>query len=210
LRFNKQINKLLSLTVGLIRLVPAPNLNLLCFLLRLHIFLLHAPFPLLYFLLSLFLFLFSFLCLLFSITSLKGIVTSPLNYYQILHSHTTFTQFLHSLLIDITFSHHDSLGGSNFSVVAITGGCIGGAFLILGAGFAYFYGVKGKKKLKKYPSARSTSNNESGGELAFGCILTPTLSTVDMTLPPEQPKSHSGSVYDMNPNGKAEDIHATV
>ena len=95
-------------------------------------------------------------------------------------------------------------------MVAITGGCIGGAFLILGAGFAYFYGVKGKKNLKNYPSNHSNSNNESGVELAFECILTPTFSTVEMTLPPQQPKSHSGSVYDMIPSSKAEDIHATV
>ena len=95
-------------------------------------------------------------------------------------------------------------------MVAITGGCIGGAFFILGAGFAYFYGIKGKKNLKKYPSDHSNSNSELGGELAFGCVLTPTFSTIDMTLPPQQPKSHSGSVYDMIPNSKAEDVHGTV
>jgi hypothetical protein len=95
-------------------------------------------------------------------------------------------------------------------VVAITGGCIGGAFLILGAGFAYFYGIKGKKNLKKYPSDHSISNNELGEEPAVGNILTPTFSTLDMTLPPQQPKPHSGSVFDMIPNSKAEDVHATV
>jgi hypothetical protein len=55
------MNKLPSLTVGLIRLVFGANLHLLFFLLHLHIYLFRLLFPLQYFLLSLFLF--SFLCL---------------------------------------------------------------------------------------------------------------------------------------------------
>jgi hypothetical protein len=67
LRFNKLINELSSFFVVLFRLVFAPNLDFLFFLLRLHISLFHPLSPLPYFLLFqfpfLYLFLSSFLCL---------------------------------------------------------------------------------------------------------------------------------------------------
>ena len=67
----------------------------------------------------------------------------------------------------------------------------------------------GKKDLKQYQSIHSMSNSSLNGEVPFGCILSATCSTADLT-PTLPTKTHAASLYDMIPASKAEDIHASV
>lgn len=53
------------------------------------------------------------------------------------------------------------------------------------------------------------SNSSLNGEVPFGCILSATCSTADLT-PTLPTKTHAASLYDMIPASKAEDIHASV
>lgn len=111
------------------------------------------------------------------------------------------------LLLPSSHHHDHPPGGSSVSVVALSAGCVGGVILAIGAGLAYFYGVKkgGKKDLKQYPSIHSESNSSLNGEVYFGCVLS--ASTADLTPPT---KTHAASLYDMIPGSKAEDIQASV